>query len=608
MSSNTTSLPPTPTHTFTPAQENILNYTEGLAGVNLPLNDVTSNIMYGSPGLIAIVIFLARSSQVIANRVRLLSTINAQKDQQQYWARTGSVVSWIKKNLLVAPLIHKRHNKEVQLSSAINVGTIPTRLHTIFLAFYLLNNVAFCCMLDYRNQSKAVLLAELRGRSGHLATYNMLPLILFAARNNPFVALLGISFDTFNLFHRWIGRVAVVEAIVHTFSHLDERLFLIYGLISTVAVTAILIQSVSVIRQAAYETFLHLHQALAAAAIVGLVLHCKNANLPQVPFLYALISPWVMERLIRLGRMFYRRGATVHIKALEGEACRLTFEIRGRWTKNPGTHIYAYIPSISLWMSQPFSVAWVEQSPTRNPSWSPTLNRPTSTGTLVEPPSGEVKLDFPPQPSRSKTTISCIIASRTGMTAALYRKARQSPTGSLSLSAFVEGPYGSSENMKYYGTVVLFAGGVGITHQLSILYDLVSAFADGTCATRKAVLIWSVRIKEQLEWIGAWLDDILHMSRRESELKVLLYVTRTTLGREESGAVLKEMGLSEHITFGRMNVQALVSGEFQDRVGAMSVGVCGPGGLADDVRMATRGVSGEGGGGNVEFWEESFTW
>ena len=48
---------------------------------------------------------------------------------------------------------------------------------------------------------------------------------------------------------------------------MDERLFLIYGLISTVAVTAILIQSVSVIRQAAYETFLHLHQALAAAAI-----------------------------------------------------------------------------------------------------------------------------------------------------------------------------------------------------------------------------------------------------------------------------------------------------------------------------------------------------
>ncbi|KAE8453219.1 hypothetical protein EG329_011286 [Mollisiaceae sp. DMI_Dod_QoI] len=317
------------------------------------------------------------------------------------------------------------------------------------------------------------------------------------------------------------------------------------------------------------------------------------------------MSLWALERFIRLCRIFYRRGTTVRIEALAGDACRVTFDIRGRWTKNPGSHIFAYIPAVSLWMSHPFSVAWVEHGPTRTQSWSPTLTQSISTGTLVESPSGEVELDFSPLTSKTKTTISCIIASRTGMTATLYRKARQSPTGSITLSAFVEGPYGGVENVKSYGTVLLFAGGVGITHQLSILHNLVSAFADGTCSTRKAVLVWSVRTIEQLEWVGPWMDDILHMPRRDCQLKILLYVTRTALGRDHSGAVLKETGLSEHVTFGRMNVKKLIGMEFQDRVGAMSVGVCGPGGLADDVRSATRGVMGL---GNVDFWEESFTW
>ena len=45
--------------------------------------------------------------------------------------------------------------------------------------------------------------------------------------------------------------------------------------------------------------------------------------------------------------------------------------------------------------------------------------------------------------------------------------------------------------------------------------------------------------------------------------------------------------------------------EFEMRVGAMCVGVCGPGALADDVRSAARGRVGE---GKVDFWEEGFTW
>jgi len=37
-----------------------------------------------------------------------------------------------------------------------------------------------------------------------------------AARNNPLINWLNLSFDTFNLLHRWFGRIVVLEALTHT--------------------------------------------------------------------------------------------------------------------------------------------------------------------------------------------------------------------------------------------------------------------------------------------------------------------------------------------------------------------------------------------------------
>lgn len=61
-----------------------------------------------------------------------------------------------------------------------------------------------------------MLVAELRGRSGTLVILNMVLLFLPAARNNPLIWILYISFDTYNLLHRWLGRIIVLESVVHT--------------------------------------------------------------------------------------------------------------------------------------------------------------------------------------------------------------------------------------------------------------------------------------------------------------------------------------------------------------------------------------------------------
>ncbi len=59
------------------------------------------------------------------------------------------------------------------------------------------------------------LLQHLGNRAGTLAVVNLIPLVLLAGRNNPLISLLNISYDSFNLMHRWFGHIVVALAITH---------------------------------------------------------------------------------------------------------------------------------------------------------------------------------------------------------------------------------------------------------------------------------------------------------------------------------------------------------------------------------------------------------
>lgn len=173
-------------------------------------------------GAFALLPLFYRFASVSYSQLRLLVSLNT--DKQTYFATpsVGSWIPWLKQHVLYSPLFRVRHNREMQVSSAVNIGTLPTRFQTLFLLGYVATNITFCTyMLDY--STTASMLDELRNRSGVLATVNMLPLFLMAWRNNPLIALLGISFDSFNLVHRWLGRIVVLEALAHTFAYMAAK-------------------------------------------------------------------------------------------------------------------------------------------------------------------------------------------------------------------------------------------------------------------------------------------------------------------------------------------------------------------------------------------------
>lgn len=574
------------------------------------MDNLTTHLLWYSILGICAVVCVGRFVQMGNARLRHLFNLTASPVQQKYWSKDRTS-SWprFKKYLLYSPLFRKRHNQEIQLSSAISVGTLPSRLHTLLLLLYLTSNVVYCCLLDFKKQNKHALLAEVRGRTGHLAVINMVPLVVLAGRNNPLIPLLRVSFDTYNLFHRWIGRIVVVEAVAHTLAwtsnmhaargwagiknRLAEDAFTQYGLVATLAMVIILFQAPSMIRHAFYETFLHIHQFLVLCTFLGVYMHGKKGHLPQQRYINWMISLWILERIARLVRIIYRnisfrRCTKVTVEAMPGEACRVTFDLRRPWRYTPGCHVYAYLPAVSLWMSHPFSIAWCQERPT-----------PYLTLEDEKLPATKSDLDLPVI-SRTTTSISLVMCKRTGMTARLYNKAKASPTGVITMYGAVEGPYGGHESLDSYGTVVLFAGGVGITHQLSYVKHLIEGNEAGTVATRKIVLVWSVRTTETLEWIRPWMDEILAMPNRRQILKILLFVTKPRSAREV-------VSRSETVLMypGRANPAVILEKEMKTRVGAMAVTVCGPGAFADDVRAATRAQIGE---GTVDFIEESFTW
>ncbi|KAI4643729.1 hypothetical protein J4E93_006741 [Alternaria ventricosa] len=581
-----------------------LKYSYGLEGVDQVGNymwvDAFLYLLVGISGIL----LLLRISNMWWKHSRHLSAMGNSK--QKYWeVNRTSWWPWLNRHVLMAPLWKKKHNAQFQISSAIDNGTLPGRWHTIMLVIYVALNVAWCVALPYKVLDHKETLAALRGRSGTLAALNLIPTVLFALRNNPLITLLQVSYDDFNLFHRWAARITIAEAIVHTAAWLYNTKLAAgwpavtaalhtegsygWGMVGTVAFTFLGIQAWSPFRHAFYETFLNIHRLCVIAALLGLYKHLELHSLPQVPWMHLVFFFWGAEWVCRWASILYygiglRQRSSITVEAMPGEAVRLTINMVREWTPRPGCHVHMWMPALSLWSSHPFSVAWAA-----------TLT-PDSKEMTLPMLEGDV-LAMHGRPQKSKQ-ISLVCRARTGLTRHMYEKACKSPNEQFTTFGFIEGPYGGHHSLDSYGTAVLFAGGVGITHQVMYLKHLVNGYNNGTTATQRIVLIWTVPTSDCLEWVRPWMDEVLRMKGRKQCLRIKLFISRPK-GRVESSSETVKM------YSGRPQHAALIEEEVKNRVGAMAVTVCASGGMADGVRHAVRPFLTQ---GSVDFIEEAFTY
>lgn len=591
-------------------------YTHGLAGVNQIGNYVFINALVYFFIVLAAVSLAVRVTHNLLAYLRHVNAAGPGNELQAYWTKNQtSSWPWLKRNLIYAPLWNKHHNADLKLAwIKLNLGTLPSRYHTLILAIYVLSNIAYCCVLDYSQENKAAVLAELRGRSGALAVINLVPTVLFALRNNPLIPLLHVSYDTFNLLHRWAGRVVALEAFLHVLAwaivsvNADNWQGLVdsisasssfqWGTLGLVLLLFTITFAWAPIRHGAYETFLNLHRVLVIFALVGIYVHLDKAKLPQLPYVQLVLCLWGAEWIFRSTRLILhncsrKRMTKVTVEALPNEACRVTFDLVRPWKFRPGSHVHAYIPSVGLWSSHPFSVAWTEERLLEDADVEMTEDMektPKSPGLTM----AEMEKSRP-----SHTAVSLVIKAKSGMTRKLFLKASAAPKGIITTWGGIEGPYGGHDTLDSYGTVVLFAAGVGITHQLGYVRHLLEGRAAGTVATRKVILVWTIPNNDCVEWVHPWMDEILNMPGRRDVLKLMLYVTKKSSEEAASGSG------TVRLLPGRCKPKDILDKEFPQRVGAMAVTVCGPGAFADEVRDAARSKVEL---GSIDFVEESFTY
>jgi predicted ferric reductase len=110
------------------------------------------------------------------------------------------------------------------ITRTIDNGCLPSRPQTsLLVAYFVFLQIATFYGIDY-SMKRTLVAAAIQRRSGLFAISHLVPMFILAARNNPLIWLTGISFDTFNLFHRWVGRFIGFEILIHATTYFIKKI------------------------------------------------------------------------------------------------------------------------------------------------------------------------------------------------------------------------------------------------------------------------------------------------------------------------------------------------------------------------------------------------
>ncbi len=505
------------------------------------------------------------------------------------WMRFAPVprnlISKVNAYLIYPALFGKRHSQPL----AFNIGIAPTRGQSFFIVYIILINVIFSGVgiffgrpnAWYPDDPAAGIRNAVANRVGVLSLVNLALVFLFSGRNNILLWLTDWSHSTFLLMHRWIGYVAILQALLHSVIWLDyyvkagthsaeSRLpYWYWGIIATLALSLILPLSALPVRQKMYELFLAWHVILAAITLVGCYLHIWylfKHMWGYETWLYPAMALWVFDRLVRIIRLMRNGVKRANVDVVDDDYTMVSI---------PGVaaegYAYLYFPTLTwkIWENHPFSVAslllpmsfrGIEGTDTRSGDSS----SKNSVGAVEKPSMTDVTGGYDMERAAtaslasSKPTIGLtfFVRNQTGLTSLL----RTRP----SLPVLVESPYGHHADLSSYPTFICVAGGVGITAVLPALRRHLG----------HSKLFWSVR----------------------------------------SAGIVKVMephlaGINKEVSVGkRFELLDLLQREVGADEGDVAVMVSGPGGMSDDVRAIVSEIGRRTHKRRVEFIEESFTW
>ncbi|PSR76381.1 hypothetical protein PHLCEN_2v8477 [Hermanssonia centrifuga] len=427
-------------------------------------------------------------------------------------------------------------------------------------------------------------------RTGYVAISQIPVVILLATKVNVLGMLLGAAYTRLNYLHRFAGRLLVLAVNIHaigyfyswslagTFTTQMAKPMHVYGFVALLAADALILFSTDFMRRQYYGTFIVMHVIGVVTFLVTVFMHSTDS----APYILFALAAYMFDRLMRLVKTRY----TVARLCALSELNMTRVEVQGinaGW--RAGQHVRLRILSRGLglfgWMEcHPFTIASVSKSH-----------------------NGEGLI---------------LMCKKTGMwTSRLYDLARRAEYSeangySQEVKVLVEGPYGGPGHTLYssFSGALLVAGGSGITFALGVLQDLLQKDLEGRSRLKCIELVWSVQDPSAvLPLLPLFSALLAQSSSRPYYTTVNISVSYTRCFSNPPEHVSKTLsrlppGLT--VTPGRPKLQSTLASVVdracalfhrgRENVGAPAgvlVTVCGPQGLAEDVRKAVRRIEPE---------------
>lgn len=358
-------------------------------------------------------------------------------------------------------------------------------------------------------------------RTGLVCTAFIPVAVALGVRGNLVGLAIGKGYERIKVMHKWVGRVTVLIASVHSllFVHkwIMDGTFIknssshsgITGYVAWLAMLLMFFTSLPWFRKRWHGLFKFFH-VVGILSLVMVGLHVAGA----MPWVASAIALYGLSIVVSLAKTRYTKAYLVALKD-----CQMTLvsmpHITTGW--RAGQHVRVRVPALGVrnfLHSHPFTIASAPDTAglvllcAAAGDWTKELRALAQTGD-----------------SEDKSDVG---------------------TYKHDVGILIEGPYGGPGNTlpASFTSIVLFAGGSGLSYAMGMAHDLVERSRTGAIAARTIDLVWTVRaegtarpliptLAALVDDAQAWEEKILReVSRgaqhtvRAPSLRIHVYVTR----------------------------------------------------------------------------------